>query len=218
MATTTNKPFSVKGMNLTTPVGEALWCKHSELDTKFNAKGMYSTQLVCDPNDDTVKAFIERVEELRAVAYTETVETLGGAKGKAVKEKELYEDHFDRDGNETGMIIFKLKMNNIADRKPGQNRIEIFDAKKVNLTGNCPDVGNGSKIRCAFFANPYYMASTKEVGISFLWTKLQVIELSEYSGGAGAGDFDEVDGGFTVTETKPKYTEPVEDDDTDLDF
>jgi hypothetical protein len=215
MATTTNKPFAVKGMNLTTPIGEALWCKHSELDTKFNAKGMYSTQLVCDPNDETVKAFINKVEELREVAYRETVETLGGAKGKAVKEKELYEDHFDRDGNETGMIVFKLKMNNVADRKPGQNRIDIFDAQKNNLTGNCPPVGNGSKIRCAFFANPYYMASTKEVGISFLWTKLQVIELSEYGGGSD-GDFDEVDGGFTTTATNSFDT--VEEEQDDLDF
>ena len=37
------KPFAVKGTNITSPKGKALWCKFKEPDTKFNAKGEYST-------------------------------------------------------------------------------------------------------------------------------------------------------------------------------
>ena len=184
------KPFAVKGQNVVSPKGEAVWCKVTEPDRAFNAKGQYSTNLVCDPNDPTVKAFIEKLETLRDTAYNETVETLG-AKGKQVKTKELYTEHYDADGNDTGKIVFKFRMNNVDDREPGQDKIVVVGADK-KVIHDVPLVGNGSIVRCAAYANPYYMGTTKEVGISLLWTKLQIIELNEYSG--GGDDFEEEDG------------------------
>jgi len=56
-----------------------------------------------------------------------------------------------------------------------------------------PLVGNGSIVRLVVYANPYYMANTKEVGISMIWTKMQIIELVEFNGG-GADGFDDEDG------------------------
>jgi hypothetical protein len=205
-----NKPFAVKGQNVTSPKGEALWCKVAEPDFTYNAKGTFSTSLVCDPNDPTVQAFIQQLEALRDKALEETMETLG-AKGKTTKAKDVFVQDYDQDGNETGNIIFKFKMNNVADRKPGQNKIGVVDAKRQPLP-TIPLVGNGSIIRCVAFANPYYMATTKEVGISLLWSKMQIIELQEFGGNDG---FDDEDG--YVAPTAPAPTQDFDDEDK-LDF
>jgi len=207
-----NKPFAVKGIRVTSPKGEALWCKVTEPDYKFNAKGILSTSLICDPNDPAVKVFIEKLEELQAQAYNETRETLGGAKAKAVKVRPIYSDHFDQDDNETGNIVFKFAMKNVDDKEPPYNKIKVVDAKTKPIK-NVPLVGNGSIIRCVAYANPYYMATTKEVGISLLWESMQIVDLQEFSG--GGSDFDEEDG-YVAEDDKPVNDSPfdVEDDDT----
>lgn len=189
------KPFAVKGFNITSPKGKALWCKYKEADTKYNAKGEYSTSLVCDPNDPAVQKYIERLEELRDIAYNETCETLGAAKAKGVTRAEVYSEEFDSNGNETGNIIFKVKLKDLSDRQQRGDSTEIItvDAKKTRLKmSEAPLVGNGSEIRVVSYANPYFMASTKTVGVSHIWSKMQIIDLVEFSG--GDDDFDEEDG------------------------
>ena len=184
-----NKPFAVKGINVTSPKGEAKWCKVTEPDYHFNAKGILSTDLVCDPNDPAVKQFISTLEELRDTALEETKATLG-AKAKGVTGADLYKDEYDQDDNETGNIVFKFKLSNVDDKEPPKNQIMVVDAKRQRIH-DVPLVGNGSIIRCVAYANPYYMATTKSVGVSLMWTKMQIIELNEYSGG---DEFDDEDG------------------------
>lgn len=194
MAAANKKPFSVKGINVTSPKGKALWCKYKTPDTKFNSKGEFSVSLVCDPNDPAVQAYIAKLEELSQRAYEETCETLGAAKAKAVKQAEVYSEHFDKDGEPTGMIVFKAKLKDIEDRINNNDTASIIvvDAARNKLPlHEQPEVGNDSVIRLATYANPYYMASTKTVGISHIWTKMQIIDLVSM----GAEDeFEEEDG------------------------
>ena len=204
------KPFAVKGMNITSPKGKALWCKAKDPDYMYNEKGVYSTSLVCDPNDEAVQKFISQLEELRDVAYAETKETLG-AKGNAYKAREVYSDDIDAEGNPTGNIVFKFKMNNVADRTAQGNTDKIFvvDAKR-NEIKDVPLVGNGSVIRCVAYANPYTAPNTKEVGISLIWTKMQIVDLVEYAGGS-ATEFEEEDG-FTDSTASKAASFDEEDD------
>jgi len=191
-----NKPFAVKGANVTSPKGKALWCKFKEPDTKFNAKGELSTDLVCDPNDPAVKAYVEKLENLVDIAYNETCETLGPARAREVRKSSVYKEEFDANGNPTGNIIFKYKLKDITDRRERGDATEILvvDAKRNRLGAEAPLVGNGSTIRVVGYANPYYMASTKIVGLSHIWSKMQIIELVAFSGGAGSDDFEDEDG------------------------
>tara|TARA_B110000977_G_scaffold129602_1_gene165281 strand:+ start:4396 stop:5085 length:690 start_codon:yes stop_codon:yes gene_type:complete len=186
------KPFAVKGMNVVTPKGKALWCKITEADRKYNEFGEYSTSVVVDPQDPAVMAFIGKLEQLRDVALAETKETLG-AKGAMYKTRNVVTDEFDQDGQPTGNVIIKVKMKDVDKRTSAgqQDRIAVVDAKKEAVTP-VPLVGNGSIIRCAAYANPYTMANTKEVGVSLIWTKMQLIELVSFS--QGGDDFDEEDG------------------------
>lgn len=191
-----NKPFAVKGMNVASPKGKALWCKFKEPDTKFNAKGEYSTDLVCDPNDPTVKAYIEKLNNLVDTAYNETCETLGPAKARDVRKASVYKEEVNQDGELTGNIIFKYKLKDLTDRRErgDSGEILVVDAKRNPLGKEAPLVGNGSVIRVVSFANPYFMASTKTVGLSHIWSKMQIIDLVEFSGSAGTDEFDEEDG------------------------
>ena len=184
-----NKPFAVKGFNVVSPKGSALWCKAKEPDYTFNAKGDFLCSLVCDPGEPAVKEFISKLEELRDIAYDETIETQG-EKGKDVKKRPVYSKDFNKEGTATGNIVFKFKLGNVSEREPGQDKITVVDAHK-NVLNDIPLVSNGSTIRCVAYANPYYMASSKEIGISLMWKKLQIIDLIEYGSGS---DFDEEDG------------------------
>ena len=189
------KPFAVKGMDVTSPRGKAMWCKFKEPDFKYVVNGALSTSLVCDPNNPTVQAFIAKLDALRDVALAETKETLG-AKGNAYVARPVFSSEEDKDGNETGMIIFKFKLNNIKDRvaEGNSSTILVVDAKRnIIPVADQPSVGNGSLIRCVGYANPYSAPNSKEVGISLIWTKMQVIELIEYTAGGG-DDFEDEDG------------------------
>jgi len=182
----TAKPFAVKGIRIVSPRGEALWCKVKEPDYQFNAKGILSTKLVCDPNDETVQAFIEKLEELRDLAYDETVETMG-VKAKGIVKKDVYDEHIDSDGEDTGLIEFKFAMKDVDDK---DKWIRVVDSKR-NEIKDIPLVGNGSIIKCSAYANPYYMASSKTIGISLIWEQMQLISLVAYG---GTDDFDDEDG------------------------
>lgn len=185
----TTRPYTVKGINFTTPKGQALWCRVNEPERKFNDKGVLTTSLVFDPADEDVKAFIKQLEDLRDKAFEETKESLGAAKAKAVNPRSVFSDEVDREGVETGKILIKMKLNNVDEKKEQgrQYKIEAFDAKKNKLEYP-PEIGNGSTIRCAGFANPYYMASTKEVGVSLIWQKVQIIDLVSFGGGDDFGE------------------------------
>lgn len=199
MSTKPNKPFAVGGMNVVSPKGKALWCKVNEPDRKFDSEGTLSTQLVCDPNDPAVQKFIERLETLQDTAFAESVETLGEAKGKQIRKRLLYTDHCDQDGNPTGNIVFKFALKGV-DKRASQGKpstIAVVDAHK-QAVNPVPNVGNDSEIRVGAFVYPYYMAMSKEIGLSMMWTKMQIIDLVEYGGGSGGSDFDEEEGFATV--------------------
>lgn len=187
-----NKPFAVQGMNVVSPKGKALWCKVTEPDRKFDPEGTLSTSLVLDPNEPDVQAFIEKLEALQDQAFEETKETLG-AKASQVRKRPFYVDHTDQEGNPTGNIVFKFALKNVDARK-AQGRaseIVVVDSHK-QAVNPVPLVGNDSLVRVASFVYPYYMAVSKEIGISFMWTKMQIIELVEYAG--KSDDFDDEDG------------------------
>lgn len=192
-------PFAVQGMNVVTPKGKALWCKFKEPDRKFDDEGRLETQLVLDPNDPATQAFIERLEALQTQAYNEAVETLG-PKGKGVSQRPLYNE--DDDGN----YVFKFVLKGVDRRKAAgkAHTITVVDAGKNKLP-DAPLVGNGSIIRVGAFVYPYYMAMNKQIGLSMMWTKMQIVDLVEYGGGAGGDDFDDEDG--YVAPAQPTFDE-----------
>lgn len=192
-----NKPFTVSGIKVVSPKGFSKWCKVKEPERNFNAKGTYSTLLVCNPDEPAVKLFIEKLEELRDAAFKEAKETLKPAQASKLIAKQVYAEEYDAEGNPTGNIEFKFKLDNVDDKQKGKNTIEVVDSQR-KIIKDIPLIGNGSTIRCMAYANPYYMANGNTIGVSLLWKSMQLIDLLEFS---GASDFDEEDG-YTGTSSK----------------
>lgn len=174
------KPFTVKGMKVTSPKGDALWAKLDKPDREYNAKGQYSVDLVVDPGAEGVPAFIAKIEKLRDSAFVQANE--GKPKNKMFTARPVFKEEFDKDGNETGNIVFKFKMNNVDDRRAGQNTVKLVGPQAS--AGDIPmvQIGNGSLIRCVAFANPYAMSSDKTIGVSLILEKVQLINLVSFGG------------------------------------
>lgn len=200
---TIKKPFTVKGQRVTSPRGKALWCKIDKPDRTFNAKGTYSVDLVLDPDESTTQDFIEKLEALRDTALQQANTK---TKGKKYSARPVYKEEYDRDGEETGMLVFKFKLNNVDDKKPGQNKVKLVGPKASKGEIPMVDIGNGSTIRCVAFANPYAMASDKTVGISLILEKVQLIELVTFG---GDDDLEDEDSDLDLVQDKHK------DDDLD---
>ena len=217
MAAIIKKPFTVKGFKITSPKGTALWCKIETPDREFNPKGMYSVDLVCAPEGQGVPEFVEKLETLRDTALEQA--NKGKPKPKQYKAREVYKEEYDAEGEPTGNIIFKFKMNNVDDRKPGQNKVRLVGPKASKGEIPMVTIGNGSTIRCAGFANPYAMASDKTIGVSLILEKVQLINLIEYGGG---DEFEDEEGDLpedlTQSEAFDDEEENYEQDDDNGDF
>lgn len=207
-----SKPFKVKGFKVTTPIGSAIWCKVVEPDYRYNPKGIYEVSVVLQKDVSTTDKFVESLTRVLEQASTEAKSGVGDMKLappkiKSLNVNDVYKDEYDKDGNETGNIIFKFSLKEVDDLPEGKNKIPVFDSQGKKIV-NVPLVGNGSKIRVKGYANPYYMAATNTIGIALKWEALQIVDLVAYEGSDG---FDAVDGGFSEDEEEVPFNDGQDD-------
>lgn len=162
--------------------GTTKWAQILEVDDY----GKYSVNMY---GDDVVE-LKEELEALRGEAAKE-VEELG-------KKYELA-DVLKTDDVGEEFISFKLPPENYEGK---EQKITMLDAG-----GNVVEywdklVGNGSNVKIKYMFSPYYMSSSKMVGISYKIYAMQVINLVEYKASdSGFGDETVSDVPFEV-ETK----------------
>ena len=201
-------------MALTVLSGEALWAKVFTPDTKFDANGIYSVDVLIDESE--AAALIEKIEAVRDAYMAEEVKRKP-AKAKTHSVRPVCEPHFDQDGNDTGMVKFKTKIKAQGQRKDGSTytqKVAVVDAKRKPIVEEM-EIGNGSEIKVAVELRPYEMSSTKQFGVSLRLKAVQVVKLVEYGGG-GIDVFAEVEGGFEASDATPAVATDspfVEDDD-----
>jgi len=171
---------------LTTPKGVAVYPHLSKPDTKFNKNGVYTVKLRLEGAEALAFA-----KQINAVAKIK-VEELRTEKGaKKVKAADLpISRETDKDGTETGALVFSFKMNATGKNKAGEvftRQPAIFNAQGV------PDktmrIGGGSTIRVSYELVPYDRVSTETKGMFLAGASLrlyavQVIELVEFGGNA----------------------------------
>lgn len=162
--------------------GEAKWAQILELDMYGN----YSVNLY----GDAVVELKEEMEALRDEAAKE-VEELG-------KKYELA-DVLKTDDEGKEFLKCKLPPENYEGK---EQKVTMY-----NDNGNKVDdwdklVGNGSTVKIKYMLSPYYMASSKMVGLSVKFYAMQVINLVEYSGGSDNGFGDETDDKAPFDEAK----------------
>lgn len=199
-----NKPVTV-----TTPKGIAQYPWLNEPDTKFNPDGDYKTNLILEDTPE-VRDMIAKLEQIREDFIAEW-QSDPRNKGKKFMEADLFDE------NDDGTLTIKMKAKARITTREGQTvdtKIPLFDAKNKPIFDK---IGGGSTIRVNFQPIPYYMASTKMMGISYRIKAVQVIDLKMWDGDGDASKY-----GFTEEEGYTADTQPMSDpfgaDDTASDF
>jgi hypothetical protein len=180
-----------------TPEGIAIWPRLNAPDTKFDADGVFSVKLKWAGDDDAANAQIAKLSAIRDEAFKQYLSENPKFK-KVAKVVEFAHPELDDEGEETGFTVMNFKMKaKITAKKTGKvyhMKPTIVNAKKVVLK-NPPNIGGGSRLKVSFEVAPYFNAKDKEFGLSLRLVAVQIIELVEFGGGAGAAnDFEEEDG------------------------
>jgi len=177
-----------KGKSVVTPAGSAMWVKVVEPDYKFNPKGTYESQIVCDPKDPAVEKFVAMMQRMSDEALAEAREGLKPPKSKSVVARDVTSPEYDKEGNETGNIVIKAKTYAV-DFDGNPQKVEIYDVKGRKEDNWNTLIGNGSTIKMQVWISPYHMANGNTVGLSAKLKKIQVLKLETFSGAAdGFGD------------------------------
>ena len=148
--------------------GTAKWCKVLEPDQYDN----YAVDMYGD---------VSHIQA-EAEAIAEKAKELVEASGKKVAG---IADAIKTDNEGTNFVQFKRK----GSKKDGSPNTppKIYNAQGSHVEGWSKLIGNGSKVSVAYYLAPYYMASTKMVGVSLKFYAIQVIDLVEYKAGSGGG-------------------------------
>lgn len=198
----------VKGKSVVTPAGSALWVKVLEPEYRFDKeKGEYEAQIVVNPKDEKVAAYIAGMQKMADAALAEARENLKPPKNKSVVARDVVTLEYDKDGNETGNVIIKAKAKAI-DFDGNPFKVDIYNVKGQKEDDWSTLIGNGSTIKLQAWVGPYYMANGNTVGLTAKLKKVQVLDLVSYddagfgdeSGEEGFGDdgesFEATDGDF----------------------
>jgi hypothetical protein len=166
----------------TTPVGIARYPHLNKPDTRFNADGDYKCDVRLKADETDTTTLIERLEKIRDDFF----DAQDAKVKKTYKKAAVFTVELDDEGNETGYVIIKTKLNaNGKDKTTGEtwkNEPKLFDAKGNPLPPSV-QVWSGSKVIVAGTVNTYAMAKEKSIGVTLKCRGVQVIEL--VSGGTG---------------------------------
>jgi hypothetical protein len=196
-----------KSIKLVSPKGLAQFPWIQKADTKFDADGVYSVTIKCEDSEQ-VQKFIAKLEDIRDSFYDQDEGVQKALKTrKAVNKADVCE--YDEEGN----VYFKFKQKAKLKSKTGDIidvTVPVFDAKAKPMDEL---IGRDSLIKVATTIFPYFMQTTKTVGLSLKLTAVQVLELKAPStGGSGSGFGFEEEEGFTHEEGA-KASTPFDADD-----
>lgn len=192
------------------PMGTAVYPSLNTPDTKFDADGVYKTDLRLDP--EAGATFAAQIDELMAQSEAKALEEKGTKKVKVANPPYRIDE-------ETGDYLFRFKTKAAGtSRRTGEKwarTVPLVDAQRQPCPG--ARVGGGSEIVVAFEPNLYFVAAVG-AGVSLKIKAVQIVNLVEWGGNA-SNLFEDVDG-FVANES---HAEPVarssevEDDEADED-
>ena len=203
----------------TSPRGTFVFPHFTTPDTKYQAAGEYHTKVAFDLKDPAALAFFAKLEAVRDQFISDNPDDLSPAVIKKANINSVFEEECDQEGNETGrgFVRCKLKAKVETKTKSWTQKPALFDAQAKPITDTELQVWSGSEGKVNVEMVPYYMASTKTVGISLRLKGVQLLKvISGSTDDAGGMGFGEEDGfvaessGFTAA---PATATDTDDDD-----
>lgn len=202
--------MSNNSLQFRTPKGVAVYPRLKDPDTKFHDEGQYKADLKVPA--DVAKPFIDKWRE----QYKTWTKKALNKKPDRSDRNAFYYFETDEDGDETGFVIFKLRVKNkitkrgdLWDRRPAQ-----FDAKGKPIASP-KNVGGGTTM---IVAGEVYLWETPSggKGMSLQPEGIQILDLKEFTGGKSADDFGfGAEDGFEDDGEDTPFGDETGDDDDD---
>lgn len=171
------------------PAARAQWIHITEPDTKFDAQGVYSLQLLMSKED-----FAQYIEPLKSIveeALPLYQAELDNKKGGKKREARLsIHQPWEAEETEDGLMVVKVKRKAVIT-DPETNLPKEVKVSIIDSTGKfiAPEVykdekyGNGTVVRTVVTAFPYMSPASCEVGVSLRLEKVQILEKVTYGDG-----------------------------------
>lgn len=193
-----------KAKTMMSPKGVAVYPRLKEPDTKYAELGEYKVGLA-----------VPEAEAKDLIAALQDIHKSWTGKAAPKSKNPMFKKEIDEEGEETGRFIFNFKAKNrmtkkgdLWDRQP-----LVFDAKGKRIE-DIPNIGGGSVLKVFF--EIYEWQNNDGKGVSLQPTKIQLIELQEYSGSTDS-PFEEEDG-FTIEDDEEDNPFTSDEDDDNDDF
>lgn len=196
MSNETNKPV----IKFRSPRFSALWARLDQPDTKFKEQGVYSVKCVINPEEPEAAAFVAELDKAGEMALENAKKQINDSKLPPPKKKAalealvlhpVYEAEYDKDGVETGNVIFTCKTyatRKKADGSEEQITVSMCDAHRTPVDASATPIGNGSTLRINGTFGFTYIAAQNKAYVSLWIGAVQLIELVAYNG-SGFDDF-----------------------------
>lgn len=190
----------------TSPRGTASFVWLRQPDTKFKPQGEYTVTLTVPADEaqsliDQLTSILEDAVAEQQALFEERMEAAKGPQKAKMKAKgpmkvgDFFTPAYDDEGNETGDVVFKFKMNAsyVKKNKDGSEEVvkltpQVFDAKGNKLK-SVPNVGSGSVLKVNFSPVGYYTDASHQAGITLRMNAVQIIDLVEFGGGGNASSY-----------------------------
>lgn len=173
------------------PTGDARYPWINKPDTKFNAAGLFKTDLIV--SGEPAATFRAKLDTDAQAAFEAETKDMTPGERKKFSLYVPYTVEEDDEGNPTGRIIFHFKQNATLTIEGAEKQIRIAIFNAADEPKEIP-IWSGDKIRVMYRPRTIKLASTKQVGIRLDFLKVQV--LAKASRDAAPGGFGSVEGGY----------------------
>lgn len=181
--------------------GTTAWCNPFEPNKEFEKPyGVYDVAIVVE--QERAEKLCEYLDELSEKKLAQAIKEAPEAKKKQLQDSlsitKSGQAATDKDGNATGEVLFKAKLKPVVEKKDGSTytqKVVVFDASLTPITSPV-QVGRGSHVKIVVEPYPYVMLSTKQVGVSLRFHKLQLITLA--GGQEDTDGLEAVEGGYVA--------------------
>ena len=187
------------------PIGTFVHPWISKADTKFNANGLFHTDL--DVSDEAAKQTVEIIRGAAEAALAEHTDKMTPAQAKKWQVYLPYNEvEDDETGEPTGVTRFQFKQNAKIKTREGTTKditIEVRDGADQVVT--IPVFG-GDKGRIMFSMRPIVIAQSMKAGVRLDFYKVQVTE----KGQGSAKGFGAVEGAYVANQKSKVDAEDYE--------
>ena len=195
------------GPSFPSPIGTFVHPWITKADTKFNADGLFHSDL--DVSAEAASNTMEAIRGAAEAALAEHTDKMSPAQAKKWSVYLPFEELEDEEtGEPTGTVRFQFKQNAKIKTRDGnvkQVSIEVRDGadKVVSIP-----VFNGDKGRIMFSMRPIVIAQSMKAGVRLDFYKVQVTE----KGSGSSQGFGAVDGAYVADDRKTSddYEGPAE--------